>query len=198
MGYPGKSRKSYTTPRHPWQAERITSEAEIVKSYGLRNKRELWKVHSQLRKYRQMSRMLLAEGAKGTVDVHTQLETENILNKLKSLGILKEDAGLDDILALEVGSFLERRLQTQVYRLGLANSIKQARQFIVHGHIAVNGRKVTVPGYLVPLSEEATINYYEGSPLASESHPERPAQVISAQIKSEDAVQGIEDENKEE
>ncbi|MDL5502111.1 MAG: S4 domain-containing protein, partial [Candidatus Methanoperedens sp.] len=61
---------------------------------------------------------------------------------------------------------------------GLANTPKQARQFIVHGHISVSGRKITVPGYLVPASEELSLGYYTGSGLSNESHPSRPGQVV--------------------
>ncbi len=180
MGYPGKNRKSYETPKHPWQAARIEPEVELVKRYGLRNKREVWKAHSSLKKYRELARKLLAEGAKGQLKGHIKTDSENILNRLKRYGLLKTDAGLDDILSLEVTSFLERRLQTQVHKQGLANTMKQARQFIVHGHISVGGRKITIPGYTVPANEELHLDYYGGSALSNESHASRPAQVVKA------------------
>lgn len=44
---------------------------------------------------------------------------------------------------------LESRLDNVVYRLGIASSRKQARQYVAHGHITVDGRRVTVPSYLV-------------------------------------------------
>ena len=44
---------------------------------------------------------------------------------------------------------LESRLDNVVYRLGLAQSRAQARQFVRHGHFTVNGRKTNVPSYLV-------------------------------------------------
>ncbi|HUI39396.1 MAG TPA: 30S ribosomal protein S4 [Methanothrix sp.] len=169
MGYPGKSRKSYSRPRTPWQAERIAQEVEVVKSYGLRNKRELWKAQATLRKYRQASRGLLAAVAVGQAPPMA----EAILNRLKRLGMLKEEGDLDAILSMKVTDILERRLQTQVYRQGLANSLKQSRQFITHGHIQISGRRVTVPGYLVRRGDEMTIDYYMGSPMAREGHPER-------------------------
>jgi small subunit ribosomal protein S4 len=169
MGYPGKSRKSYSRPRTPWQAERIAQEVEVVKSYGLRNKRELWKAQAFLRKYRQASRGLLAAVAVGQAPP----EAEAILNRLKRLGMLKEEGDLDAILSMKVTDILERRLQTQVYRQGLANSLKQSRQFITHGHIQISGRRVNVPGYLVKRGDEMTIDYYMGSPMAREGHPER-------------------------
>jgi small subunit ribosomal protein S4 len=65
MGYPGKSRKMYERPRTPWQAERIAGEVEVVKAFGLRNKRELWKAQAFLRKYRQISRKMLAAVSTG-------------------------------------------------------------------------------------------------------------------------------------
>ena len=178
MGYPGKNKKSYKTPNHPWQAARIEPEVELVKRYGLRNKREVWKAHSQLKKYRELARKLLAESIKGKLTGHVKTDSENILNRLKKYGLLKTDAVLDDILSLDVNNFLERRLQTQVHKQGLANTHKQARQFIVHGHIAVAGRKITIPGYLVPANEELSLGYYTGSELTKESHPSRPGQVL--------------------
>lgn len=48
---------------------------------------------------------------------------------------------------------LECRLDNLVYRLGLANSIRQARQMVVHGHILVNGKKVDRPSYGVSVGE---------------------------------------------
>ncbi len=182
MGYPGKDRKSYDTPKHPWQAARMASEVELVKRYGLRNRKEVWKTHSSLKNYRELARKLLAESAKGKLAGNVKTDSDNILNRLKRYGLLKTDAGLDDILSLDVTNFLERRLQTQVQKQGLANTVKQARQFIVHGHISVGGRKVTVPGYLVSMDEELQIDYYGSSPLFGEGHPSRPAQVVKGMV----------------
>ena len=178
MGYPGKNSKAYDTPSHPWQEVRMASEVELVKAYGLRNKKEVWKAHSTLKKYRALARILLAESTKGKHEGHIARDSENILNRLKRYSLLTVDAGLDDILSLEVNHFLERRLQTQVHKQGLANTVKQARQFIVHGHISVSGRKITIPSYLVSKDEELLLDYYEASPLVSESHAERPAKVV--------------------
>ncbi|MCQ6962065.1 30S ribosomal protein S4 [Methanolobus chelungpuianus] len=176
MGYPGKKRKSYDTPKHPWQAARMASELELVKKYGLRNKKELWKAHSVLRRYRADARRLLAEGE---LQGHNKTEADQILARLIRFSMLGTDSNIDDILGLQTSSILERRLQTQVHRLGLARSPKQARQFITHGHIAINGKRVTVPSMLISKDEEMLIDYYGTSPLTSETHPERPAQVAS-------------------
>ena len=173
MGYPGKCKKKFVTPSHPWQAERIKNEGGMVRTYGLRNKREVWKAESALRKHRREARKLLAESYAVKLSDHTKLEINNILNSLKAKGILGADAQLDDILSLNIEALLDRRLQTQVCRQGLARTMKQARQFIVHGHIAVANRKITVPSYIVNKEEDSQIGYYVGSPLTSD-HPVKP------------------------
>ncbi|MDD2778085.1 MAG: 30S ribosomal protein S4 [Methanocellales archaeon] len=166
MAYPGKKRKMYETPRLPWQATRIAEESELVKKYGLRNKRELWKTYSTLRKYRREARGLLAEiNEPGKVGDYARSESKNVLGKLSKIGLLKKNAELDEILSLGVEDLLERRLQTLVHRNALANSAKQARQFIVHGHVAVAGRKINIPSYTVLKDEESNIGYYVGSPI---------------------------------
>jgi small subunit ribosomal protein S4 len=182
MGYPGKKRKNYDTPNHPWQAARMATELELVKKYGLRNKKELWKAHSVLRRYRGDARRLLAESAEADLSGHAKTEADQVLSKLIRYSVLKQDSNIDDILGLNTEAILERRLQTVVHRLGLSRTPKQARQFITHGHIAIDGRKVTVPGMLISKEQEMKIDYYGTSPLTSESHPERPAQVASALV----------------
>lgn len=182
MAYPGKQSKSYETPKHPWQEARMASEVQLIKAYGLRNKREVWKAASMLRMYRTEARKLLASAANSQergLEGHQKTQSEEILSKLIRYGIIKPDANVDDILSLKTENILERRLQTQVLRLGLARTVIQARQFITHGHIAVNGRKATIPGMLISKEDEMHIGYYGASPLVSESHPERPVQVAS-------------------
>ncbi|AAM04533.1 TPA: 30S ribosomal protein S4 [Methanosarcina acetivorans] len=182
MAYPGKKSKSYETPKHPWQEARMATEVQLVKAYGLRNKKEVWKAASMLRMYRSEARKLLAHvasGQEGGLEGHYRTQSEEILSKLIRYGIIKSDANIDDILSLKTENILERRLQTQVLRLGLARTVIQARQFITHGHIAINGRKATIPGMLVSKEDEMHIGYYGNSPLKNESHPERPVQVAS-------------------
>jgi small subunit ribosomal protein S4 len=177
MGYPGKAKKIYNTPHHPWQKARIDEETALVKKYGLRNKKSVWKFASMLRRIRGQARTLLGVLGTGLAseDSHYAREAGQIQAKLQRLGVLKEESKLEDILALKVEDLLERQLQTIVYRKGYANSMKQARQFIVHGHIAINGRKTTVPSYMVLRAEEETIGYYVGSPVTKESLAAKPA-----------------------
>ena len=183
MVYPGKKHKSYETPNHPWQDTRMAGEVELVKAYGLRNKREVWKAESILRKYRSDAMGFLALAASspdGELKGHAKVEADQILGRLIRYGILKPDSGVDDILGLKTEIILERRLQTQVLRLGLARTVRQSRQFITHGHIAINGRRATIPSMLISTEDEMNITYYGESPLTTESHPERPIQIASA------------------
>ena len=169
MGDPRRLNKKYDTPNHPWIGERIKSERELLIKYGLINKRELWKMETKLRTFRRQARKLMSDTTEQGAKEATQL-----FNILKRYGILiKEDITLDDVLSLNVEAILERRLQTLVFKKGLAKTPKQARQFIVHGHIGINGRKVTAPNSLVAVSDEEAIAFLPTSPMSSESHPER-------------------------
>ncbi len=182
MGYPGKAKKLYDTPHHPWQKARIDEETALVKKFGLRNKKSVWKFASMLRKVRGQARSLLGVIGTGRVTEgsHFAREAAEIQAKWQRLGVLKEDSKLEDILALKIDDLLERQLQTLVFRKGYANSMKQARQFIVHGHIAVNGRKMTIPSYMVLKVEEDMIGYYVGSPITKEKLMAKPQPVAPA------------------
>ncbi|WP_129113332.1 30S ribosomal protein S4 [Halegenticoccus tardaugens] len=167
----GHNTKFYETPNHPFQGERIAQEADLVSRYGLKNKEELWRAQSQLRNFRREARRLLGE-AQGDTDA-AAAAGEGFLARLRRLGILGEEDDISEILSLDVTDLLERRLQTVAYRKGLANTPQQARQFIVHGHVTVEGARVTVPSKKVEVDEESTVSFDETSPLADELHPAR-------------------------
>lgn len=152
MGDPRRIRKKYQKPRHPWRADRIEAEKKILREYGLKNKKEIWRVETILRNYRRQARNLLALRGE-----EIGKKEKELLQSLMRLGLLKENATLDDVLALKTRDLLDRRLQTIVYKKGLANTIKHARQLIVHGHVTVKGGKVTAPSYMVKADEEDSI-----------------------------------------
>jgi small subunit ribosomal protein S4 len=173
MGYPGKNHKSYQTPKRPWEKVRIESETRLVIEYGLRNKREVWKSQELLRKYRKGARNLLALGSNAAdADLYAAKKDE-LISSLQRNGLLGPDADIEDVLSLKVQAQLERRLQTLVYRKGLARSPKQARQLVTHGHIAIGNRRVSIPGYRVNRIEETQIAYYGTSPFVADSHAEK-------------------------
>ena len=162
-----RQRKTYERPFKRWDKARIIEEARLMRIYGLKNKREIMKARSIIRGMRARARQLFAR----------EEGKEELFAKIKRLGLLKGDFTLDDVLGLKVEDLLERRLQTIVYRKGLANTIKQARQLIVHRHIAIGDRIVTVPGYLVTVEEEKLVRYAPSSPVASPDHPLRKVEV---------------------
>ena len=166
----GQNTKFYETPNHPYQGERISEEMGLSGKYGLKNKEELWKAQSELRQFRREARRLIGE-AGGDASA-ASLEGEEFLARLKRIGILGDEDSLNDVLALDVTDILERRLQTVVYRKGYANTPEQARQFISHGHIRVDGSQVSIPSYKVEVSEEDTVEFDKNSPLTDELHPE--------------------------
>lgn len=185
MGKPKFSRKKYETPSHPWQEDRIKEENELIKKYGLKNKKEIWKAETRLRKYRGQARSLLAKITTG--DEQSKKESEQLLLHLSRMNILPPNSTLDDVLTLNTEAILSRRLQTLTYLKGLANTPKQARQLIAHGHIAVGGRKVTIPGYMVTKDEESEISYVDKSPLNDPIHPARPkGEFSSFSVKKEE------------
>lgn len=174
MGDPKFPRPKWTRPPRPWQADRIKEENELIAEFGLKNKREVWKALSQLRHWRQRARDLQA--LVRYENPQAEREVEELLQRLGRLGMLpRKGASLDDVLTLQPEAILGRRLQTLVHLRGLAHTAKQARQFIVHGHVAVGDRRVTIPGYLVPVDEEEGIRYHPQSELAHEAHPARPS-----------------------
>lgn len=153
MGDPKRTKPKAETPRKVWDAMRIKDESALKREYGLRRTRELWAAASELKKIRRNARHLLSLGEDG------EKEGQKLIGRLKRLGIAKTQIRLEDILGLSVRDFLERRLQTMVLKRGLARTGNQARQFITHGFISVNGRKVNIPSYIVTAEEEPTVSY---------------------------------------
>jgi small subunit ribosomal protein S4 len=154
----------------------LEAELKLLGQYGLRNKREIWRHKTLLSKYRGIGRSLLGM----SVEERSLLEKQ-LLNRLHRLGILPEESELDDVLDMTLEDILGRRLQTLVFQRGLSQSIQQARQLIAHGHISIEGRKVSSPSYLVLKDEEETIAYSPKSPLTNPDHPIVKAATIPAE-----------------
>lgn len=154
VGDPKKPKKKWTGPKHPWIKEVLLEEMELVGRYGLRNKRELWLAKTIIRRFRHQARSLL-----GLEEEIRKKQEDALISRLYKLGLLPENATLDDVLGLTAEALLKRRLQTIVYEKGLARSMYEARQLIVHGHIAIRGRRVTSPGYIVSRDEEEHVDY---------------------------------------
>lgn len=190
MGDPKKQRKKYETTKFPWRIDVLQEELKVLGQYGLRNKRELWRHKTLLSRFRGIARSLLGMSSK-----ERRKQEKQLLGRLNRLGILPQKAVLDDVLDLTLENVLERRLQTLVFRKGLAKSVYQARQFITHGHVAIEGRRVSSPSYLVMRDEEAKIAYAPTSPLSTPDHPLRESLGSAVETKPEVAEE-VEEETR--
>lgn len=168
MGDPKKPKKKYSKPSHPWQKARIEEEKILLKDFELKNKKEIWKMVSILRNFTKHTKHIIALKTR-----QAELEKKQFVNKLISFGLIQQNSDISEVLNLTLKNLMERRLQTIVYRKGLARSMKQARQFIVHRHILVGGKVITVPSYLVNKPEEEKISFKLTSSLSDSMHPER-------------------------
>jgi small subunit ribosomal protein S4 len=177
MGDPKKRRRQYNTPIHPWQKARIDEEVKLIHEYGLKNKKEIWKLASKARDFARQAKKLIAD-----TTAQGELEKKQLLTRLASLNILTANSDLDDVLGLTTKNLMDRRLQTIVVKKGLAKSMKEARQLIVHGHIMISSTKITVPSYLVKKDEEDSITYVPTSPILK-ARQEEPAAGKEAEAK---------------
>jgi len=141
-----RKKKKYVRPKQIFQAERIKEEDELVKTYGLKNKTEIWKTQAKVDYFRGRAKEL----AKQPLE-----EQEVLFNKLRALGLKIE--GTADILDLKVEDILKRRLPTVLVKKKLCTTPKQARQFVTHKKVLIDGKVLNSPGYLVPLAEEYKI-----------------------------------------
>ncbi len=184
MGDPKKKSKTYTTPKRPYDSDALMEELRTIGAYGLRNKRELWKAHTELSHMRGRARDLLSLDAEERV-----VREQQLVNKLAKRGLVMENGRLEDVLTLSVEDLLERRLQTYIFRRGLASSLFQARQLITHGHIAINDRKVTAPSYQIKITDEETLDYARSSPYNNPAHPLRRELEVEEVIEAEPSTE---------
>ena len=144
MGHPRKARKKYDTPLHPWIADRIKQENKLIKKYGLKNKKEIWKAETMIKKYRRDARELL-----GLSIEQTAQERQQLLNHLIRYGMLSETAKLEDVLNLTAEDVLRRRLQTFVHKKGLAYTAQGSpsiRGSWTHSHEQSKNKLTKLPG----------------------------------------------------
>lgn len=141
-------------PRRPFEAERLDQEMKLIGEYGLKNKREIWRIGYLLSNIRRAARELLTLEEK---DPKRLFEGNALIRRLIRIGVLDETkAKLDYVLGLKIEDFLERRLQTQVFKLGLAKSVHHARVLIRQRHIRVGKQIVNIPSFVVRLTSQVS------------------------------------------
>jgi small subunit ribosomal protein S4 len=186
MGDIKRKRRAYTKPRQLFDRARIDTENVIIKKYGLKNKKEIWKAKSLVSKFRRRAKELIASDAE---------EQKIFFDKLNKLGI--PVTNISDVLALSENDLLNRRLQTFVVKKELANTAKQARQLITHKHIKVDGSIVNVPSFWITSELE---NKIELIPFKEKVQPieETTTEESAEENTSEETTEEVTEETKEE
>src|SRR3989338_3457108 len=148
MGQPKKFKKKYERPKKPYDKERIERERKVLNDFGLRRKKEIWRAEGIVRDFRRRARELQAKS--------NEAQEKLLLDRLNRLGV--QCKRLDDVLQINLDEILSRRLQTIIFKKGLANSMRHSRQLIVNGHVTVNEKKVFWPSYIVEKDLEEKIS----------------------------------------
>jgi len=147
MGDIKKKRKLFSRPKKLYDRARMDEENVLVKRYGLKNKREIWKAKSAVSKLRRRAKSLI--GKEGE-------EQKVFFDKLNKMGFDVHD--ISDVLALTEENLFDRRLQSFLFRKKMANTVKQARQLIVHKNVLVDGKVVNIPSFIVTTELEGKIS----------------------------------------
>merc|ERR1711924_228907 len=146
----------------PFEKERLDAELKIIGQYGLKNKKEIWRVRLALAKIRSTARVLLTKDEK---DPSRIFEGQVLMRRMIRYGILDEDKQrLDYVLSLSLENFMERRLQTLVFKRGLAKS-HHARVLIRQRHIRVGRQVANVPSFMVRVEQQPHIEFSLKSPF---------------------------------
>jgi small subunit ribosomal protein S4 len=162
MGDPRRLKKKFKKPRNPFERERILEELDFIGKYGLRNKREFWKMRTIVGNWRDLARQSRTLPSDQIAEVQ-----QTLIKKLVKLGILGAEADFDDVLLIGVEDLLKRRLQSLVFEKGFAQTIYHARQLVVHRHIQINGKVINAPSYIVKKDQEDFIGLTATSPLSA-------------------------------
>ena len=150
MGDIKRKRKLFSRPKKLFDRARMDEENVLIKRYGLKNKREIWKVKTAVSKLRRRAKALIGED---------MAEQQAFFDKLNKIGMDVSD--VSDVLALTEENVFERRLQTMLFKKKMANTVKGARQLIVHKNVLVDGNVVNIPSFVVTKDLEDKISLKE-------------------------------------
>merc|ERR1712078_945382 len=151
--------------------------------------REVWRVNYALAKIRQAARFLLTLDEKNETRI---FQGEALIRRMVRLGLLLEnERKLDYVLGLTTARIMERRLQTKVFKLGLAKSIHHARCLIRQRHIRVGKQICNIPSFVVRLDSEKHVDFALTSPFGGG----RPGRVRRKRMNSKGGGGDDEDED---
>merc|ERR1712010_344850 len=155
--------KTSKRPRRSYDKARLDAELKLIGTYGLKNKREIWRLGLVLSKVRAVARQLVTMEERDTRRI---FQGQALMRRMIRYGIFDEDKQrLDYVLALKIEDFMERRLQTLVFKRGLAKSIHHARVLIRQKHIRVGRQIVDIPSFMVRVESQPHIEFAVGSPF---------------------------------
>lgn len=144
-----RKRKKYSKPRKLYDKIRIEEENELIKKYGLKKKKEIWKADAATERLRGKAKRLITA---------SEESKQKLFSKLNKSGLKVKT--ISDVLGLKKEDLLRRRLQSILIQKNLANP-KEARQLIIHKHVSINGNIVNRPGYIVDINEEDKIRVFK-------------------------------------
>ena len=172
-------------------------ELKTIGTFGLKTKRELWKARTELSRVRHQARSLLALGQ----DMREK-EEPILMESLSKIGLVDKNSTLDNVLNLQVSDLLSRRLQTFAHKVLYFKTPYQARQAVVHGHVMIEDRVVTIPSYKVKVEEESSIHLTPESPFnqtlskpeSNLGSPETENLDVEIDVQSENEEQSVKQE----
>ena len=150
MGDIKKKKSKFKKPKKKFDKLRIDEEKKIIIKYGLKNKKEIWKAEAEIGKLRRRAKELIPL---------SEEEKKEFFERLNKMGFKVDD--ISDVLALTKENWLDRRLQTFVFKKKLFKNLKQARQFIVHKLVFVDGNIVNKPSFIITTNLEDKISIKE-------------------------------------
>ncbi|MEI7718601.1 MAG: 30S ribosomal protein S4 [archaeon] len=150
MGDIRRKHNLYSRPKKMFEASRIENDNKVQKEYGLKSKTEVWKAAAKVAGFRKRAKKLISTKGK---------ESEEFFQRLQNMGL--EVKVTSDVLALTAEAVLNRRLQTMVFKKGLARTILEARQLITHKNVIVDERIVNIPSFSVSKNLENKISLKE-------------------------------------
>ena len=191
MGDPKTSRKVWRKPKRPLNYDLIMDELKTLGTFGLKTKRELWKTQTELSRVRLQARSLLALRQEDR-----EKKEPVLIQSLSKIGLVGQDSTLDDVLNLQVNDLLSRRLQTIAQKKLFFKTPYQARQAIVHGHIMIGDRVITIPSYIVKIEEEEKIHLIPESRF-NETLSKPESDLGSPETENLESETGVQSKNEE-
>jgi len=143
---PKRKHKKYSRPKKLYDISLMKEEGGLIKKYGLKSRREVWKANYIIAKIRDIAKSLITAKDK---------EQKEFVERQQRKGFTVNN--IAEVLSLSKEDLLKRRLQSIIVQKGFAKTYKLARQLIVHKHITVKGKIMDSPSHLTTLEEEMNI-----------------------------------------